>query len=95
MKPAAFLINTARGPLIDESALAEALRHGIIAGASLDVLSQEPPGEDSILMGIDHPNLIITPHVAWASKSSVATLDSIIRANVEGFYNGKPINLIC
>ncbi|MBZ2190396.1 D-2-hydroxyacid dehydrogenase [Alcanivorax sp. JB21] len=68
MKPTAFLINTARGALIDEPALADALRRGEIAGAALDVLGQEPPPADHVLLAPDIPNLIITPHNAWISR---------------------------
>lgn len=67
MKPTAFLINTSRGAVIDEPALATALKQGKIAGAALDVLSQEPPSDDHCLIKLQHPNLIITPHIAWAS----------------------------
>ncbi|WGL18093.1 D-2-hydroxyacid dehydrogenase [Microbulbifer bruguierae] len=70
MKDSAFLINTARGGLIDEPALVDALRNGTIAGAALDVLSVEPPPADHPLLAADIPNLIITPHNAWISRES-------------------------
>ncbi len=95
MKSSSLLINTARGPLVELEALKNALTSGLIAGASIDVLDTEPPAMGHRLIGLDHPNLIVTPHVAWASTSSVARLDDIIVANVMGFYDGNPINLIC
>lgn len=67
MKPTALLINTARGAVVDNTALAQALRDGIIAGAGIDVLEQEPPPSDHPLLAADVPNLILTPHVAWAA----------------------------
>ncbi len=70
MKPAALLINTARGGIVDEQALAEALRGGRIGGAGIDVLSTEPPPPDNPLLSLDLPNLILTPHIAWASVES-------------------------
>ncbi|MCV2885091.1 D-2-hydroxyacid dehydrogenase [Aestuariibacter sp. AA17] len=70
MKPSACIINTARGGLIDEQALADALTQGTIAGAGLDVLSEEPPNRHHPLIRLQHPNLILTPHNAWASKEA-------------------------
>ncbi|QIL91597.1 glycerate dehydrogenase [Microbulbifer sp. SH-1] len=70
MKQSAFLINTARGGLVDETALADALKRGVIAGAALDVLAVEPPPADHPLLAQDIPNLIITPHNAWISRES-------------------------
>ena len=70
MRPGSILINTARGELIDEQALLKALKNDLLAGAGLDVLTEEPPDEHNALLQIDHPNLIITPHNAWGSKTA-------------------------
>lgn len=87
MKPTAYLINTGRGPLVDEVALLNALENGIIAGAALDVLVKEPPEKDNPLMQAAKrlPNLLITPHVAWASDSAVTTLVNKVAQNIEEF----------
>ncbi|AGH38906.1 2-hydroxyacid dehydrogenase [Bibersteinia trehalosi USDA-ARS-USMARC-188] len=87
MKPTAYLINTGRGPLVDESALLNALENGEIAGAALDVLVKEPPEKDNPLMQAAKrlPNLLITPHVAWASDSAVTTLVNKVAQNIEEF----------
>jgi glycerate dehydrogenase len=92
MKPTAFIINTARGGLIDENALAEALINKTIAGAALDVLSVEPPSALNPLIAA--PNCIITPHVAWGSLESRKKLIKIGEQNVIAFLNGKPINVV-
>jgi glycerate dehydrogenase len=88
MKPGALLINTARGAIINERDLADCLREGIIAGAGLDVLSDEPPPSGHPLLANDIPNLIVTPHNAWASRtarqSAVDQLAKIVRAFVAG-----------
>ncbi|KIE93871.1 putative glycerate dehydrogenase [Actinobacillus pleuropneumoniae] len=92
MKPTAYLINTGRGPLVDEAALLAALENGKIAGAALDVLVKEPPEKDNPLMQAAKrlPNLLITPHVAWASNSAVTTLVNKVTQNMEEFVlNGK------
>jgi glycerate dehydrogenase len=92
MKPSAFLINTGRGPLIDEKALADALNQGRIAGAGLDVLSQEPPPAGHPLFTAK--NCIITPHIAWATKASRERLLATSVANVRAFLAGAPQNLV-
>jgi glycerate dehydrogenase len=92
MKPTAFLLNTSRGPLIDEPALAEALGRGQIAGAGLDVLSQEPPPADHPLYAA--PNCFITPHIAWATRAARARLMRVAVENVRAFINGKPQNVV-
>jgi len=92
MKPGAFLLNTGRGPLINETDLANALHKGIIAGAGLDVLSTEPPAADNPLLTA--PNCIITPHIAWASFEARKRLLQMVADNLEAFSNGKPINVV-
>jgi len=92
MKPTAFLINTARGPLIDEAALAEALRENRIAGAGLDVLSAEPPAADNPLLSA--PRCVITPHQSWASRAARARLIDLAAGNIRAFLAGKPANVI-
>ena len=87
MKKGAFLINTGRGPLIDELALVDALKTGHLGGAALDVMVKEPPEKDNplILAAKTMPNLIITPHIAWASDSAVTTLVGKVMQNIEEF----------
>lgn len=92
MKPSAVLVNTARGQLIDEVALTTALHEGHIAGAALDVFSQEPPMADHALLKA--PNLVVTPHQAWASFEARKRLMAIMVDNVRGFLTNDPVNLV-
>ncbi|MEM7682176.1 MAG: D-2-hydroxyacid dehydrogenase [Planctomycetota bacterium] len=92
MKPTAVLINTARGALVDERALAEALAAGRIAGAGLDVLAQEPPGVDCPLLGA--PNCLITPHLAWASVEARHRLMGVLTANLRAWREGVAQNVV-
>ena len=92
MKPTAFLLNTSRGPLIDEPALAAALNAGRLAGAGLDVLSVEPPPAENPLLSAK--NCIITPHNAWGTRAARSRLLHIAVENVRAFLNGKPQNVV-
>jgi len=92
MKKNAVLINTSRGQVVDETALADVLKNGVIAGAGLDVLETEPPKADCPLFGLD--NCYITPHIAWAGFETRERLMKICRENVEAFLGGKPVNLV-
>ncbi len=92
MKPTAYVINTARGGVIDEQALADALKKEQIAGAALDVLTYEPMSEECVLFGID--NCIITPHIAWASLESRTRLIGKVAENLKAFADGSPINVV-
>lgn len=95
MKRSAILINTARGGLVDEEALAEALDQGQIAGAGFDVTSPEPPPASSPLMRIaNRPDVIVTPHVAWAGREAVQNLADRLIANIEAFVSGAPQNRV-
>ena len=94
MKPSAILINTARGNLVDEAALAEALQSGRIAGAGFDVLSVEPPSQGSPLLELELPNFILTPHVAWSSREAMQTLADQLVDNIEAFVAGSPRNVV-
>ena len=92
MKPSAILINTGRGPLIDEQALADALNSGKIYAAGVDVLTQEPPRAGSPLIGAR--NCYITPHVAWATRAARERLDKIAFDNVRAYLSGTPQNVV-
>lgn len=95
MKRDAVLINTARGGLVDEAALLEALTQGRIGGAGLDVLATEPPAEEHPLLKADLPNLVISPHTAWASRESRQRLVDEIALNIEAFKEGSERNRVC
>jgi glycerate dehydrogenase len=92
MKPTAFLLNTSRGPLIDESALAKALNEGRIAGAGLDVLAVEPPTADNPLLRAK--NCLITPHIAWATRAARSRLMEAVVENLRAFLAGESKNVV-
>lgn len=92
MKPSAFLVNTGRGPLINEQDLADALNSGRIAGAGLDVLSVEPASKSNPLPNAR--NCYITPHIAWATKEARIRLMHIAAENIKAFLNRKPQNAV-
>ena len=92
MKRSAFLVNTSRGPLVDEAGLAEALNAGVIAGAGLDVLEEEPPPPTNPLLRAK--NCWITPHIAWATKASRERLLQTVVENVQGFLEGTTRNVV-
>ncbi|MGV2291694.1 D-2-hydroxyacid dehydrogenase [Trinickia sp. YCB016] len=95
MKKKPLIINTARGGLVDEGALVQALDEGLISGAGFDVTDGEPPRMDSPLMRIaGRPNVILTPHVAWASDEAQQGLADQLVDNIENFISGKPTNLV-
>lgn len=97
MKSSALLINTGRGGLVDEAALARALREGWIAGAGFDVLSEEPPPAEHVLLAADLlalPNFLLTPHVAWSSRPAMQALADQLIANIEAFAAGQPRNRV-
>lgn len=95
MRQSALLINCARGGVVDEAALAEALRAGEIAGAGVDVLSREPPRDgNNPLLDSDVPHLILTPHIAWASREAMQALADQLIDNIEAFVAGEPQNLV-
>jgi glycerate dehydrogenase len=92
MKPTAFLLNTSRGPLLDEAAVAAALNAGKIAGAAVDVVSIEPPKADNPLLTAK--NCLVTPHIAWATRAARARLMDIAVENIRAFIAGKPQNVV-
>jgi glycerate dehydrogenase len=94
MKKSAILINTARGGLVDEAALAQALTDGTIAGAGFDVLSKEPPLPENPLLRLRLPNFVLTPHVAWASGGAMQTLADMLVDNLEAWVAGSPKNVV-
>jgi glycerate dehydrogenase len=93
MKESAFLINTSRGPLVNEADLAEALNAGRIAGAGLDVLATEPPPPDNPLL--QARNCYITPHMAWATRAARSRLLATVINNLAAFVRGEPENTVC
>jgi len=94
MKPGAILINCGRGGLVDEAALVAALKYGQIGGAGFDVLTQEPPRDGNPLLKARLPNLIVTPHIAWASQEAANRLFDILLDNINRFVAGNPQNLV-
>ena len=92
MKPGAFLINTARGGLVDEYALAGALRSGRLGGAAVDVISREPASEDCPLLGLS--NCIITPHMAWSPEEMRQAVIDTITENLKSWMDGNTINQV-
>ena len=94
MKPGAILINCGRGGLVDEAALVAALKYGQIGGAGFDVLTKEPPRDGNPLLKARLPNLIVTPHIAWASQEAANRLFDILLDNINRFVAGNPQNLV-
>lgn len=94
MRSDALLINTARGGIVNEQALTQALLSEQIGGAGIDVLSMEPPTEGNPLLALDLPNLIVTPHIAWASRESRQRLVDEVAANIKAFVDGKMRNRV-
>jgi len=92
MKKTALFVNTARGGIVDEAALREALEKGEIGGAAIDVLTKEPMEDDCLLYGA--PNCLLTPHVAWAPVETRQRLISIVSDNIRAWLNGSPINVV-
>ena len=92
MKPTAYVLNTSRGPVVNESDLADALNSDRIAGAGLDVLSTEPPAADNPVLSAK--NCLVTPHIAWASHAARTRLLNVVVANIRCFMDGKPQNVV-
>ena len=92
MKPTAFLINTARGALVDEAALIDALRAGTIAGAGLDVQETEPPAPDSPLYTME--NVLLTPHMGWKGLETRQRLVALLSENIRAYLAGAPIHVV-
>ena len=94
LKPNAFVVNTARGGLIDEQALADALRSGHLGGAATDVLSVEPPVAGNPLLAADIPRLIVTPHIAWGSREARQRIVGQLTENARGFFSGTALRVV-
>jgi glycerate dehydrogenase len=94
MKPDALLINTARGGLVDGKALAAALKNRTIGGAGIDVLPVEPPGADEPLLAPDIPNLLVTPHIAWAAREARQRALEQVAENIAAFLGGKRLRRV-
>lgn len=94
MKPDALLINTARGGLVDETALADALRGGRLGGAGFDVLTEEPPRHGNVLLDPEIPNLIVTPHTAWASREARQRICDQVAENIRAWRDGEPMRVV-
>jgi glycerate dehydrogenase len=94
MRPGALLINTARGGLVDEAALLQALQSGRLGGAGFDVLTKEPPTDGHPLLDIDLPNFILTPHIAWSGREAMQTMADQLIANIEAYVAGSPRNCV-
>jgi glycerate dehydrogenase len=92
MKRSAYLINTSRGPLVNDADITEALHAGWIAGAALDVVSVEPLPANSFLLKA--PNLTLTPHIAWAAVEARRRLTKVTAENIATFQAGKPVNVV-
>ena len=95
MKKTAILINTARGGIVDEQALVRALQQGWIAAAGVDVVTQEPPEASNPLLQYSSPRLVVTPHVAWASRAARQQLITEIVDNIQAYLHGSPRNTVC
>ena len=95
MKPTAFLINTARGGIVNEQALADCLRSGHLGGAATDVLTQEPPKDGNPLLAHDIPRLIVTPHSAWGSREARQRIIGQLTDNATAFFVGAPTRTVC
>jgi len=94
MKPGAFIVNTARGGILDEPALAAALRAGHLGGAATDVLTVEPPVDGNPLLAADIPRLIVTPHSAWGSREARQRIIGQLADNAQGFFTGAPLRVV-
>ena len=92
MKKGVIIINTARGPLVQEQDMAAALKAGQVGWYAADVVCKEPMAQDNPLLGI--PNCIITPHIAWATQEARSRLMAIAADNIKGFQQGNPVNVV-